>query len=203
MAHGNGDGAPHDELFSRGVQEIGGALGLIIFGIALGVIFAIVLASLAPRMGYVTALQASLRLGLVGFIVVVVIPFLKYPANPPGVNDPDTINERTLLYFAVLGLSIVLAYGVWHVVQRFQWPAVTRAWLGAGLYAGGLAAIFLALPDPADEITAPTDIVWDFRLATLGGLAAAWATLSLTMGTLLTRQGSDHGSNAAAVSNYR
>ena len=199
----DGGGSQHDELFSQGVQEIGGALGLIIFGIALGIIFAIVLASLAPRMGTVTPMRASLQLGLSGFIVVVVIPFLKYPANPPAVGDPDTINERTLLYFATLGLSIVLAHAVWTFVQRSEKTAARRAWLGAGLYALGLTAIYLALPDPPDAVTAPTDLVWNFRVATLGGLASCWAVFSLTMGTLLTWQASELNADPAALSTYR
>ncbi|MDH3755593.1 MAG: CbtA family protein [Acidimicrobiia bacterium] len=188
LADSAGDGAAHDELFSRGVQELGGAIGLLIFGVALGLIFAVVLAAVAPRMGPVTPLRASLQLGLVGFIVVVIVPFLKYPANPPAVGDPDTINERTLAYFSVLAASIVLANVVWRVVEASRRSPVGRAWLGAGLYAGGLVIIFVVFPAPADAVTAPTDLVWDFRLASLGGLATAWAALSLTMGTLLTRQ---------------
>lgn len=178
----------HEALFSQGVQEVGGAIGLLVFGIALGVIFAITLASMTPKLGQVTPLQAATRLGAIGFVVVVVVPFLKYPANPPAVGDPDTINERTILYFALLGLSIALANGVWSFMQRVERPALTRAWLGTTIYALGLAVIFLALPGAVDPIDAPADLVWNFRLASLGGLAATWAVMSLTIGTLLTRQ---------------
>ena len=31
------------------------------------------------------------------FVVVYLVPFLKYPANPPSVGDPDTIGKRTAL----------------------------------------------------------------------------------------------------------
>ncbi|MDW3177572.1 MAG: CbtA family protein [Acidimicrobiia bacterium] len=183
-----GAGHTHEALFSQGVQEIGGAIGLIIFGIALGVIFAITLAAMAPKLGHVAPIHAAIRLGAIGFIVIVVVPFLKYPANPPAVGDPETINERTIYYFALLGLSIALANGVWSFIHRVERPALTRAWLGTTLYALGLAVIFLALPGGFDQIDAPADLVWDFRLASLGGLATTWAVMSLTMGTLLTRQ---------------
>lgn len=189
LAH-EADGASHthDALFSQGVQEIGGAVGLIIFGVALGLIFSITLASMAPRLGRVAPIHQATRLGAAGFIVVVVVPFLKYPANPPAVGDPDTINERTILYFAMLGLSIALANGVWSFVQRVEQQPLTRAWLGAALYTLGLTFIFLALPQGVDTIEAPADLVWNFRLASLGGLAATWTVMTLTMGTLLTRQ---------------
>ena len=40
---------------------------------------------------------------------------------------------------------------------------------------------------PGDPIDAPADLVWRFRLASLGGLAAAWTVLALVTGTLLSR----------------
>ena len=178
----------HEELFSRGVQEIGGAIGLLIFGLALGVIFSIVLASLMPRFWPLSDLQASLRLGAVGFFAIVVVPFLKYPPNPPAVGDASTINERTILYFCLLGLSIALALGTWHIVRNVAQTGPSRAWLGAGVYVIGLAVVLLSMPGPVDPIDAPTILVWNFRLASLGGLATAWATMSLTIGTLRTNQ---------------
>ena len=98
-------GAHHEELFSRGVQEIGGAVGLVVLGLALGVIFSVVLAAVGPRLAASTPMVASIRLGFFGFVTVVLVPFLKYPANPPAVGDPSTVNERTALYFAVLRAS--------------------------------------------------------------------------------------------------
>lgn len=179
--------ATHEELFSRGVQEIGGAVGVIIFGVALGLIFAVVLASLGPRLGRVSAMQATLRLGVAGFFVVVVVPFLKYPANPPGVGDASSINERTIQYFGFLAVSILLAYTVFRTVEGSNASSAGRTWLGAGSYAVGLAVVFLVFPSSPDEISAPADLVWNFRLASLAGLAVAWLTLSLVMGTLVTR----------------
>ena len=180
-------GAHHEDLFGRGVQEIGGAVGLVVFGLALGVIFSVVLAAVGPRLAASTPLAASIRLGFFGFVTVVLVPFLKYPANPPAVGDPDTVNERTLLYFAVLGLSILLTWAVWRFYRGAALGPAPRAWTAAALYGAGLAVIFVALPGNPDPVDAPADLVWRFRLASLGGLAAAWATLALVTGTLLSR----------------
>lgn len=195
ISHATG-GAHHEDLFSRGVQEIGGAVGLVVFGLALGVIFSVVLAAAGPRLAAAgprlaasTPLAASLRLGFFGFVTVVLVPFLKYPANPPAVGDPDTVNERTVLYFAVLGLSILLTWAVWRFHRGVKLAPVAKAWATAALYGAGLVVIFLAVPGNPDVIEAPADLVWRFRLASLGGLAAAWATLSLVTGTLLSRPG--------------
>ena len=180
-------GTHHEDLFSRGVQEVGGAVGLIVLGLALGVVFAVVLAAVGPRLTGSTPLGASARLGFVGYVAVVLVPFLKYPANPPAVGDPDTVDERTLLYFAVLGLSILLTWGVWRFHRGVTLAPVAKAWATAGLYGAGLVVIFLALPGSPDPIDAPADLVWRFRMASLGGLAAAWTVLALVTGTLLSR----------------
>ena len=180
-------GAHHEDLFGRGVQEVGGAIGLIVFGLALGVIFAVVLGAVGPRLAASTPLAASVRLGCAGFVAVVVVPFLKYPANPPAVGDPSTVNERTVLYFAALALSILLAWAVWRFHRAALLAPTAQAWATAALYAAGLAVIFLALPANPDDVEAPAELVWRFRLASLGGLAAAWAVLALVTGTLLSR----------------
>ena len=180
-------GAHHEDLFGRGVQEVGGAIGLVVFGLALGVIFAVVLGAVGPRLAASTPLVASVRLGCAGFVAVVVVPFLKYPANPPAVGDPSTVNERTVLYFAALALSILLAWAVWRFHRAARLAPTAQAWATAALYAAGLAVILLALPASPDPVEAPADLVWRFRLASLGGLAAAWAVLALVTGTLLSR----------------
>ncbi len=186
ISHATG-GTHHEDLFGRGVQEVGGAVGLILFGLALGVAFAVVLAAVGPRLVDPTPLPASIRLGLCGFVAVVLVPFLKYPANPPAVGDPDTVNERTLLYFAALGLSIALTWAVWRFHGGIAMAPAVKAWATAGLYCAGLTVIFLALPGNPDPIDAPADLVWRFRLASLGGLTVAWTTLALVTGTMLSR----------------
>ena len=191
-------GAHHEDLFGRGVQEVGGAVGLIVFGLALGVIFAVVLGAVGPRLAASTPLVASVRLGCAGFVAVVVVPFLKYPANPPAVGDPSTVNERTVLYFAALALSILLAWAVWRFHRTARLAPTAKAWATAALYAAGLVVILLALPASPDPVEAPADLVWRFRLASLGGLAAAWMVLALVTGTLLSRPGAAAGQSPSA-----
>ena len=55
------------------------------------------------------------RVGLlaaVAFGSVVLVPTLKYPANPPGVGAPETVDQRTLQYVAVLAVSVAVAVGL-------------------------------------------------------------------------------------------
>lgn len=183
-----GAGQVHEDLFTRGVQEIGGAIGLVIFGICIGLIFAVVLGATAPLLGTTSPFGASLRLGLLGFWSVVVIPFLKLPANPPAVGDPDTINQRTILYFAVLAASIALTVFVAQLIHRSTRSQVATGWIAAAVYTIGLIVLFAVVPNNPDAVTDPADLIWRFRLSSLGALAALWATVTLAMGTLMERQ---------------
>lgn len=180
-------GAVQEDLFSRGVQELGGMLGLALFGIAVGLIFAVVLGAVGRQLGGGSVFNASLRLGAIGFWTVVVVPFIKYPGNPPAVGDPETINERTLQYIALVSASIALTLAVSRLGQGRSLSPVARTWLKTVVYGGGLAALVVIFPDNPDEIAAPAELIWRFRLASIGGLAVLWTVLALTAGTLLER----------------
>ena len=45
------------------------------------------------------------------FLSLYVIPFLKYPPNPPAVSLDETIRQRTLLYLMMVVLSAALLVG--------------------------------------------------------------------------------------------
>ncbi len=185
LDHDHG-GVGHESLISRGTQEAGGFLGLIIFGIALSVIFMIVWGKVAPQLPAKTMMLSTLQLGAIGFFTVVVVPFAKYPANPPAVGDPDTVDERTIQYAIVVVFSIVLTVAVWKISSLIAGSESRRAWVAAALYFVGLLAIGFVLPASPDVVEAPTDLVWQFRLASLGALASGWLVLSLMSGSLLT-----------------
>jgi hypothetical protein len=44
--------------------------------------------------------------GVGGFVAIVLVPDLKYPANPPSVRNPETIGLRTELFFVLLAISV-------------------------------------------------------------------------------------------------
>ena len=86
-------------------------LGLGLFSAALVGLFAValtmVLASLRGRHASLSLVAASTAAA--GFVSVAVVPFLAYPANPPGVGLAETAGERTLTYLIVLAASLAAA----------------------------------------------------------------------------------------------
>src|SRR5439155_2734738 len=81
----------HTEMFSRGVQQIGGGAGALVYGISMGLVFAVVLVAVRHRLMARDDWRRAVQLAAAGFVTIFLVPFCKYPANPPAVGDPDTI----------------------------------------------------------------------------------------------------------------
>jgi hypothetical protein len=194
-------GEVHEELFSRGTQVLGGALGMALVGLALGLVFGVVYAANRHRLGAGADWQRARRLSALAFVAVALVPFLKYPANPPAVGDPNTINERTLAYLSMLVLSIlaVVLAGVVHdrLRRRDAGEPVAQA-AGVGAWLAVVAVGYLVLPANPDQITIPATLLWSFRMASIGGQAAFWAVLSVAFGLLGARASARARASAGA-----
>jgi predicted cobalt transporter CbtA len=169
-------------LVSRGMQSTLGLLtGTVVYAATLGGIFALVFAVAYGRIGKASPRATAATLAVVGFVVVFLVPFTKYPSNPPAVGDPDTIGERTQLYFAMLGISVAAAIAALRLRRDLAGRLIVFIVL--------IAAAELVLP-AVDEVPAgfPADLLWDFRVATLGTHAVIWATLGLIFGWSASKQ---------------
>ena len=119
-----------------------------------------------------------------------VVPGLKYPANPPAVGNPDTIGERTTLFFIMLAISVaalVLAVNLALGLARRHggWAAGIIA---GAVYIAIIVVAQLALPTINDVPEGfPADLLWQFRIASLGMHAVLWTTIGLAFGALAER----------------
>jgi len=81
-------GVAAPEPVSRAVQStLGLGVAVVVYGAALGGIFALLFALVHGRVIRAGARATSATLAAVGFVTVFLVPFLKYPANPPAVGD--------------------------------------------------------------------------------------------------------------------
>src|SRR5919206_1067936 len=72
-----------DEVVNRRLQSTAGlATGTLIYGVAIGGIFALVFAAAYGRLKGLAARGTAALLGVLGFTAVYLAPFVKYPANP-------------------------------------------------------------------------------------------------------------------------
>ncbi|MEU9885264.1 CbtA family protein [Sphaerisporangium sp. NPDC051011] len=176
---------------SRDVQStLGLATGLGVFGVAVGGIFALVFAFAYGRLGSLGARATAGLLALGAFVVVELVPFLKYPANPPAVGDPATISRRTVLYLAILVISVLLAVAAVRLGRQLapRHGAWNATLLAALAYIVVVAVVYVLMPT-VDEVAAdfPASLLWRFRIASLGTQAIMWGGIGLVFGALAER----------------
>jgi hypothetical protein len=180
-----------EELVSRPTQAgIGLFTGVVVYGAAIGGIFALVFAFAWGRVEGTGPQALAAVLALIGFVVVIVVPQLKYPANPPAVGHGETIAYRTAMFMTMLLVSVaaagIAAYARKQLLPRLGgWNATLVA---AGGFVASIAVAMLVLP-AIDEVPQgfPAALLWQFRLASLGTQAVLWTTLGLAFGALTQR----------------
>lgn len=183
-AHAAGE-ADHAEVFSRATQQ--GALFLVsmLTGLAIGILFASVYAVLHRRDPDVDPWSRSLQLALAGLVGIALIPFLRYPANPPAVGDPATVDARTTAYLAAILVGVAAVTAAGRLYQQLTDRGVRlpqRQLATLVVVLGGLAATWLL---PGNAVTeAPADMIWDFRMASLASLIVLWLGLGAVFGLL-------------------
>lgn len=186
--HSHGDGEEQATV-SRENQATWGLLtATVLFGTALGGIAGVAAAFAAGRLGPISARASTAVVTGIGFLAVYLVPYLKYPPNPPAVGNPDTIGPRTAWYFAMLAVSVVAAVLGAVVARRLtsRWGA-WNSWLTA---AGGYLVVVLVagwLLPIVDEVPAgfPADLLWRFRTASLTVQATLWAGIGLALATMI------------------
>ena len=179
----------HEAVFSRRTQKAGLLAGMLLYSLAAGAVFAGAFAVLAPQLPGQTRRAQTFMLAAATVVAVVLVPFLKYPANPPGVGDPGTLAGRQLLYVGCILLSIA-GLGVSARVFRRLRPrwSVAVAIAGSALcFIVWSAALLLLLPARTDDATTPTRLLWQFRVAALGGQLLFWVLFGCLFAVLLER----------------
>lgn len=201
--HAAPDGHTHDEPaththddsgaeVSRANQSTWGLLtGTVAIGVAMGGITALAAAFALGRIGSLKPTQTTALVAFLGFVAIGLVPFLKYPATPPAVGDPETIGQRTSLYFGLLaisGLAIIFeTLFAALLLRRGGTPFQATVFPALGFTAIiTVAALMLpAINEIGPDV--PADALWSFRQASILTTAALWATLGIVLTGLVGR----------------
>jgi predicted cobalt transporter CbtA len=184
--------APEPEVVSRRVQKSAGLLtGAVIYGAAVGGLFGLVFAFAYGRIGELGPRALSAVLAALGFVAIVLVPQLKYPANPPAVGRPETIGVRTGAYFLLILVSIVAMVLSLQLRRGFakRFGEWNGSLLAAGLFVAVVGLVSHFLPE-VDEVPAgfPVTLMWKFRVAALEIQAVLWGVLGLGFGWLTEKE---------------
>lgn len=213
-------GGAHDmegpELFSRAVQaNLGIAVGMVAFGLAVGCFFAVAYCLALGRVGRVSPRSLSLLVAGAGFLLLYLVPFLKYPANPPAVGNGATIAQRAGLYGVMVVASVVFGAAALWLGRRLaarlgSWTATLLAGLAfvvaigvvmaalpslGSLGANGEAGALLTetpqpLRDAFGAIVYPgfdADVLYWFRLYSVIAQAILWGVIGVAFAPLAER----------------
>lgn len=183
--------AAEPELVSRATQSgIGLATGVLVYGAAVGGLFALAFAFAYGRIGRLGARATAALLALGAYVAVVLVPNIKYPANPPAIGQAETIGSRTVLFFLMILISVAALALAVTLARRLS--AQLGTW-NATILAGAAFVVVVAIAQyglPAvnevpEQFSAA--VLWRFRVASLGIHAVLWITIGLLFGALTER----------------
>ena len=161
--------------WQKGGQVLAGA----ILGTSIGALFGIVFAySRRILPGKHNVKKAIVLAGIMWFTIYI-IPFLKYPANPPTVGDTETVVLRAILYLSFIAISGFSVVGFYQLSKKFQGRKKIISVIG---YAAFMTGIFILMPPNPDEITAPMELVNGFRIMSVIAVSIFWVSLGIILG---------------------
>lgn len=207
----------HPDIFTRTIQaNVGLGVGTVLFGIAMGALFAVVYTVCLGRVGNLRPRALALLVAAGGFLCVFLLPFVKYPANPPAIGNDDTIGARGGLYLLMVVTSVTLLAGSVWLSRRLRgrfgtWNASLLSGAVFIIAIGIVMALLPALghlpanvheygvqatetPPPLRDATGtivypgfPADLLYEFRVYSMAGQLLLWTTLGLTFAPLAQR----------------
>ena len=161
--------------WQKGGQILAGA----ILGTSIGALFGIVFAYSRNALPSSNNIKKALVLAGIMWFTLYVIPFLKYPANPPTVGDPETVVLREVLYLVFIAISGFGAVGFYQLYKRLQKNKRYVTYLGYAIF---ISALFAAMPPNPDEVTAPMNLVNGFRVMSFIAVSIFWISVGFILG---------------------
>jgi predicted cobalt transporter CbtA len=160
-------------------QKSGQILAGVILGTSVGALFGIVFALSRNSLPGNSDVKKSIVLAGIMWATIFLIPFLKYPANPPTVGDAETVVLRSILYLSFIAISGFGAIGFYKLSKKVQNNKKLVALIGYGVF---ISIVFFAMPENPDEITAPMDLVNEFRIMSFLGVTSFWVSIGVILG---------------------
>ena len=187
-----GHAMAEEPVVSRPVQRGAGLfVGWSVIGISWSLLFGSAFFLGRRLLPWTSPLSQGLAYGALSVWALGILPFLKYPANPPGVGEPSTIDMRATLYLSYLVLSVAgtgIAVIAWRALgDVWQWRRGPRIAVVASGYAAYVALLLALMPDNADPVRLPMELVERFRLLSLAGQGIFWLAMGLVFGLILRR----------------
>jgi len=165
----------------RDWQKSGQLLAGGILGMSIGALFGIVFAYSRNSLPKGHTVKKTFVLAAIMWLTIFLIPFLKYPANPPTVGDADTVVLRQILYLLFIAISGFSAVGFFVLYKKLQNKKKGFAFIG---YAVFITAVFFMMPPSPDEVTVPMDLANGSRIMSVVAVSTFWVAEAIILGAL-------------------
>jgi predicted cobalt transporter CbtA len=165
-------------------QKSGQILAGVILGLSVGSLFGIVFALSRSSLPGTNNIKKALILSGIMWVTLYLVPFLKYPANPPTVGDENTVVLRATLYLSFIAISGIGAFSFYKLSKKFKNKKKLIALIGYCIF---ISLVFVIMPNNPDKITAPMVLVDEFRLMSVLGVSSFWVSIGIILGYLWNR----------------
>ena len=144
----------HEEyrVWQKGGQLVSSA----ILGMSMGSLFGLVFGYARKSLPSSNILKKTLILAVIMWLILFIIPFVKYPSNPPTVGDSNTVSERATLYVGLIAVSGLLTLGFYYASRFLHGQKKVLALVG---YLCILCTVIIMFPENPDAVIASFTIV--------------------------------------------
>jgi len=176
-----------NELASyRSWQKSGEVVAGMILGVSFASLYAIVYGYTRKSLPGSSDIKKGLFLASIVWFTIFMVPFIKYPGNPPAVGEPETIYYRQALYVAFIAISGLGALGFAFLYRKMP-SSSAKKFIIPALYAAYIAGFYFAMPPNPDPIRIPMELVTNFRIVSAVTATVFWIILGAVFGALWTR----------------
>lgn len=165
-------------------QKEGEIVAATIMGTSLAALFGVVFVYSRNSLPGSDNEKKALILAGVMFLVLFLVPALKYPANPPAVGNPSTIYYRESLFIGFIAISGFSALVLALLYRKLGSDQSKRNIATPLVYAAIMVAAYLVFPPNPDKITIPMDLIMGFRTVSVFTIGIFWGLLGIIFGAL-------------------
>ncbi len=174
-------------LISRNIVHFWTFAGAIMLGILYSIIFTFVYTMVQHRIPVKNAQFKGLILALNGFLVAVLVPSLYLPPNPPGIETSLPVMTRQSIFFAIIIAGILASIAFWIIYSRLssEYNPILGLSTGAFVFVAIIITAFVLAPSNSNIPLIPSDLLWRYRVESLGAMFAFWAIMGIMINGML------------------
>ena len=174
-------------LIPRNIVHFWTFAGAIMLGILYSIIFTFVYTIVQHSIPVKNTQFKGLILALNGFFVAVLVPSLYLPPNAPGIETSLPPMTRQSIFLVIIIAGILASIAFWMIYSRLsqKYNPMSGLLIGAFVFVAIIITAFLLVPSNSNIPSIPSDLLWKYRVESLGAMFAFWATMGVVVNTML------------------